>query len=103
MRRINTSLLKRLLGSYLNGHHGQYRSARDNGHGNSINQRKNHGNNDLLRNQPQGVQCPRCQAFNEPGSRFCGQCGQGIQNTVCSCGAAISAGAKFCGQCGSTL
>ena len=27
---------------------------------------------------PTSVPCPRCQAPNEPGARFCGQCGGGL-------------------------
>nr|WP_236942463.1 zinc ribbon domain-containing protein [Fluoribacter dumoffii] len=57
----------------------------------------------MSQNESQGVICTRCQSRNEPGARFCGQCGQAIQNTVCRCGASIPAEAKFCGQCGSSL
>lgn len=94
------SFLKRLLGNYLNGHHGKNRSSHSTGYSNPHG-RKNHNNNYLSRNESQEVLCTRCQTFNDPSARFCGQCGQGIQNTVCRCGASIAADAKFCGQCGS--
>ncbi|KTD11561.1 Double zinc ribbon [Legionella gratiana] len=96
------SFLKRLLGN-LNKHHGQYRSSHNSGYDKSHHKRKNHDNYYLSRNESQGVTCTRCQTFNAPGARFCGQCGQGVQNIVCSCGASIPAGAKFCGQCGNSL
>lgn len=95
------SFLKRLLGNFLNGHHGQNRSSHSSGYGNSHHKRNNHDNNYASRDESQGVLCTRCQTLNAVGTRFCGQCGQGIQNTVCRCGASIPAGAKFCGQCGS--
>ncbi|CCD08918.1 conserved protein of unknown function [Legionella pneumophila subsp. pneumophila] len=97
------SILKRLFGNYLNGYHGQYRSAHNNGYDNSHHKRKNHDNNSLSRNESQGILCTRCQTLHAPEARFCGQCGQGIQNTACSCGASIPAGAQFCGQCGGSL
>ncbi|HHF7376218.1 TPA: zinc-ribbon domain-containing protein, partial [Legionella bozemanae] len=77
------NLLKRFLGNYLNGHHGQNRSSHQNGYGNFHHKQKNHNNNYMSQNESQGVICTRCQSRNEPGARFCGQCGQAIQNTVC--------------------
>jgi class 3 adenylate cyclase/tetratricopeptide (TPR) repeat protein len=48
--------------------------------------------------------CPRCQAANPEGYRFCGNCGAALQAHVCpSCGAANPEGQPFCGQCGARL
>ena len=47
--------------------------------------------------------CPRCQAENPPGMRFCGQCAAPLAAACPSCGAANPAGHKFCGQCAAPL
>lgn len=89
------SFLKRMLGNYLGGHSGGYGKSH---HG----QRSKHSN---YSNNPEsgGLSCPRCKGSLAPGSRFCSQCGSGLENTQCACGATVAAGAKFCGQCGSSL
>lgn len=89
------SFLKRIFGTVLNGHHGSYR--------NSHRGQKNHDTINSPNNEAQRIRCPQCQNYNAPGARFCSQCGQGIQNTLCACGALVAAGAKFCGQCGKLL
>ncbi len=49
--------------------------------------------------------CPRCDAANPEGYRFCGQCGAAIDVVICPvCGTpAADAGQRFCGQCGTEL
>ena len=48
--------------------------------------------------------CPRCQAVNPDGYRFCGSCGAALGAQACpSCGSANPEGQGFCGQCGSRL
>jgi hypothetical protein len=49
------------------------------------------------------MSCPRCQAENPPGMRFCGQCAAPLAAVCPSCGAANPAGHKFCGQCAALL
>ena len=49
------------------------------------------------------MQCPRCQAENPAGMKFCGQCGAPLASACPSCGAANPPGNKFCGQCGAPL
>jgi class 3 adenylate cyclase/tetratricopeptide (TPR) repeat protein len=49
------------------------------------------------------MNCPRCQAENPPGMRFCGQCAAPLAAVCPSCGAANPAGHKFCGQCAALL
>ncbi len=45
--------------------------------------------------------CPKCDAPNPSGYRFCGQCGTALTAQVCpSCGAAVVDGQQFCGRCG---
>lgn len=88
------SFLKRMLGTF-GGHHGGNQSSK---HG----QKSQHGN---YSTNPKsiGLSCPRCKVSLVPGARFCNQCGSGLENTQCACGATVAAGAKFCGQCGSSL
>jgi len=97
------SILKRILGNYINGHQNGYRNSRHGGKSNSHHGRKGYYNDFSSNNDPQGVRCPQCQTYNAPEVRFCVQCGQGIQNTLCGCGGLITAGAKFCGQCGRSI
>src|SRR5262252_2747892 len=49
------------------------------------------------------MKCPRCQAENRQGARFCRDCGA-LFGVVCSsCGATIQAESKFCDSCGTPL
>ena len=47
--------------------------------------------------------CPRCQAENPSGMRFCGQCAAPLETTCPFCGGANPPGHKFCGQCATPL
>jgi len=47
--------------------------------------------------------CPGCGATNQPGQRFCGDCGTRLATVCPTCGAATQPGQKFCGDCGSKL
>src|SRR5216684_4246560 len=47
------------------------------------------------------MQCPRCQAENRDGRRFCGECGLSLALPCPSCGFVNEGGEKFCGGCGS--
>src|SRR4029450_4440535 len=47
--------------------------------------------------------CPRCQAENPPGTRFCGQCAAPLAAVCPSCGATNPPANKFCGQCAAPL
>ena len=49
------------------------------------------------------VTCPSCGSANEPGRKFCGECGTSLAQTCPSCGSANAPGVKFCGECGSAL
>src|SRR5262245_21575984 len=50
------------------------------------------------------MKCPRCQAENPFGTRFCGECATALASVVCpSCGASNPAEDKFCGQCAAPL
>src|SRR5919106_1858682 len=49
------------------------------------------------------MECPRCQAENREGARFCRECGA-LFGVVCSsCGAKVQARSKFCDSCGTPL
>ncbi len=49
------------------------------------------------------MRCSHCGFENEPGRKFCGECGQSL-SAICSvCGTANSPAAKFCGECGAAL
>jgi class 3 adenylate cyclase/tetratricopeptide (TPR) repeat protein len=47
--------------------------------------------------------CPTCTTENEPGRKFCAECGGPLVLACPSCGSANSPGAKFCGECGAGL
>lgn len=63
-------------------------------------------------NDPSNVQgvkkaiCPKCNAVNPEGTKFCGKCGEEFvkAGAVCeNCGAALIPGMKFCGECGTKV
>jgi class 3 adenylate cyclase/tetratricopeptide (TPR) repeat protein len=47
--------------------------------------------------------CGVCGGENQPGKKFCGDCGAPLAATCPTCGAANEPGKKFCGDCGSAL
>ncbi len=47
--------------------------------------------------------CPACGSANEPGRKFCGECGTRLATNCPSCGTANAGGARFCGECGTPL
>ena len=47
--------------------------------------------------------CSACGGQNEPGRKFCGECGTRLAAGCPSCGAQNAAGTKFCGECGTSL
>src|SRR5262245_30358695 len=47
--------------------------------------------------------CPRCQAENREGARFCRECGATRAPACSRCGAKVGAGSKFCDSCGAPL
>lgn len=51
--------------------------------------------------------CGSCGFENEPGTKFCGECGGKLalpEKTNCQkCGAVLLPGKKFCGECGERL
>jgi len=49
------------------------------------------------------MKCPRCQAENREGARFCRECGATFGTVCSSCGAKLEAGSKFCDGCGAPL
>jgi hypothetical protein len=49
------------------------------------------------------MKCPRCQADNIDGARFCEDCGARLELACPSCGQPVSAGKKFCRSCGAAL
>jgi ribosomal protein L40E len=57
----------------------------------------------LLGGQRLSMKCPRCQADNREGARFCRECGATFGAVCSSCGAKLEAGSKFCDGCGTPL
>jgi predicted ATPase/class 3 adenylate cyclase len=49
------------------------------------------------------MRCPSCGTENEPGRKFCGECGTALARACAVCGTANGPGAKFCGECGAPL
>src|SRR5258705_3824922 len=49
------------------------------------------------------MECPRCQAENREGARFCRECGAPFGAVCSSCGAKVEAASKFCDNCGTPL
>ena len=47
--------------------------------------------------------CSACGAVNQPGQKFCGECGTRLATGCPNCGATNPPGQKFCGECGTTL
>jgi class 3 adenylate cyclase len=49
------------------------------------------------------VQCTSCGSDNEPGRKFCGECGSSLALACANCGSPNPSTVKFCGECGSPL
>ena len=47
--------------------------------------------------------CPSCATDNEPGAKFCIECGTPFARICPSCGTPYKMGQKFCAECGSSL
>ncbi len=55
----------------------------------------------------QGMKCAQCGSVNQPGSRFCRECGSAnltASSPQCpKCHAVVPEGSRFCNECGATL
>jgi class 3 adenylate cyclase/tetratricopeptide (TPR) repeat protein len=49
------------------------------------------------------VVCSSCGTANEPGRKFCGECGSRLAAPCPSCGTSNAPTARFCGECGTRL
>jgi class 3 adenylate cyclase/tetratricopeptide (TPR) repeat protein len=49
------------------------------------------------------MKCPRCQAENDAGARFCEDCGARLDVACPSCGIPVTPGKKFCRSCGAAI
>lgn len=49
------------------------------------------------------MKCPRCQADNRAGTKFCGQCAAPLILACPSCGAPNPPGNRVCGLCAASL
>ena len=49
------------------------------------------------------LSCANCGTENEPGQKFCAECGQRLAAACSVCGTLNAPGAKFCGECGNPL
>ena len=47
--------------------------------------------------------CPSCTTENQPGAKFCVECGTALALACPSCGAPHVAGQRFCAECGTSL
>ena len=51
--------------------------------------------------ESKNIKCPKCGSEIPANSKFCGNCGAKIEESVCkNCGEKLASGAKFCGNCG---
>jgi len=53
--------------------------------------------------QAQKVTCPKCEASNVRGRRFCRECGTSLQIRCPHCGSEEMAGTRHCGECGANV
>ena len=49
------------------------------------------------------MQCSNCDAQNDAGQNFCGNCGSALARTCAACGLQNQPGFNFCGECGASL
>ena len=49
------------------------------------------------------MRCSACRADNPAGKKFCGDCGEALENRCPHCGADNPANKKFCGECGAKI
>ena len=49
------------------------------------------------------MKCPRCEAENRDGARFCRECGTTFAAACPACGTTLEAGSKFCDRCRAPL
>jgi len=49
------------------------------------------------------MKCPKCQAENREGIKFCEECGARMELVCPGCGMKIPLGKNFCGECGNPL
>ena len=49
------------------------------------------------------MRCVTCGTENEPGRKFCGECGMALTVACPACGTPNGPGVKFCGECGAKL
>ena len=49
------------------------------------------------------MRCASCGTENEPGRKFCGECGAPLSGACPACGTPNPPTVKFCGECGSSL
>ncbi|HEX3175602.1 MAG TPA: adenylate/guanylate cyclase domain-containing protein [Methylomirabilota bacterium] len=49
------------------------------------------------------MKCPRCAHDNQPGQKFCGECGARLALACPSCRSSNPPAQKFCGECGAAL
>jgi class 3 adenylate cyclase/tetratricopeptide (TPR) repeat protein len=47
--------------------------------------------------------CPNCKTDNDPGRKFCGECGSSLALLCANCGAPNPPTVKFCGECGASV
>ncbi len=49
------------------------------------------------------MKCPKCQAENREGAKFCDECGGKLELVCSECGKTNRVGAKYCDDCGHDL
>ncbi|MCX5997266.1 MAG: zinc ribbon domain-containing protein, partial [Chloroflexi bacterium] len=49
------------------------------------------------------MNCPKCQAYNPEGAKFCNGCGNKLEFACPQCGNTNTPGSRFCNECGHDL
>lgn len=82
------------------GHHGGGRGHHG-GHYRDSDHNRSYGNGYNTPRPANLVACAICGCANQPGARFCQQCGTSMVATQCTkCSTVIAPSARFCGSCG---
>lgn len=89
-----------LFDKLFSGHHGGGRGHHGGNYRDSDHNR-GYGDGSNIQRPANLIACPSCGGANQPGARFCQQCGTSMVATQCAkCSTVLAPNARFCGSCG---